>query len=88
MVKTITLMRTLELPLLRISTNKLQQLIMVSVKKKRGQIARTTELKTSPVNDVVNTGAIMAVWKTMIPQHNPGKKLFIRVNSLSTSKFN
>ena len=60
-VKTITLMRTLEASLVRISTSKLQQPIMASVRKNRGQMVRTTELNTSLVNDVVNTGAIMAV---------------------------
>ena len=60
-VKTITLIRTFEVLLLTMSVSKLQQPIMTSVRKKRGQMVRTTALNTSPVNAVVNIGAIIAV---------------------------
>lgn len=60
-VKTITLIRTLEVLLLTMSVSKLQQPVMTSVRKKRGQMVRTTALNTSPANAVANIGAIIAV---------------------------
>ncbi len=60
-VKTITLIRTMEVPLLTMSISKLQQPVTASAMKKRGQMVRTTALNTSPVNAFVNIGAIKAV---------------------------
>lgn len=60
-VKTITLIRTLEVPLLTMSVSKLQQPVTAIARKKRGQMVRTTALNTSPVNAFVKIGAIKAV---------------------------
>ena len=80
-----TVIRTIELPLVNVSTSKPQPLAMARERKKRGQIVRTTELNTLPFSSSANIGATIAVWKIMIPQHIPGKKLFIRAESPSTT---